>query len=203
MRIFGTILAGGQGRRLGGVDKALLRLGGETLLERAAGRLGPQVERLALSANGPEAAYRAAGLAREDAVLPDPPPGDLGPLAGVLAGLDWAGAGGADWLVTAAVDTPFLPCDLVPRLLLTVETAGTAGMAMAASGGRRHPTAALWPVALRDELAAELAGGLRKLGAFGAARGAALAEFATGPGPDPFFNINTAEDLAAAGAALR
>ncbi|ARC89288.1 molybdenum cofactor guanylyltransferase MobA [Rhodovulum sp. MB263] len=201
MRIFGTILAGGQGRRLGGVDKALLRLGDETLLARAVARLGPQVEMLALSANGPEAAYRAAGLGREDAVLPDPPPGDQGPLAGVLAGLDWARAGGADWLVTAAVDTPFLPCDLVPRLLLAAETAGT-GMAIAASGGRRHPTAALWPVGFREALAAELAGGLRRLGAFGVARGAALAEFPVGPGPDPFFNINTAGDLASAGAAL-
>ena len=118
MRIFGVILAGGTGRRMGGTDKALLRLGGRTLLSRAIERLEPQVEQLALSANG-EAARFGGALP----VLPDA--GGAGPLAGVLAALDWAAPLGATAVVSVAVDTPFFPGDLVPQLLLAAETEHT------------------------------------------------------------------------------
>ncbi|TCP44486.1 molybdenum cofactor guanylyltransferase MobA [Rhodovulum marinum] len=194
MRVVGLILAGGGGRRMGGADKALIRLGGETLLTRVAARLAPQVDALALSANGPAGAYADAGLP----VLPDAPPGDRGPLAGVLAGLDWAAGQGADALVTAAVDTPFLPRDMVARLL-----ANGAPLAVAESGGRVHPTAALWPVALRAELRAALDRGERRVGGFAQVQGAARVGFGPGAdGIDPFFNINTPEDLARAERAL-
>ncbi|TCO71156.1 molybdenum cofactor guanylyltransferase MobA [Rhodovulum euryhalinum] len=193
MKVVGVILAGGRGRRLGGADKALVRLAGETLLVRVAARFAPQVAALALSANGPASAYAAAGLP----VLPDAPPDDRGPLAGVLAGLDWAAAEGAEALATVAVDTPFLPLDLVARLVDS-----GAPLAMAESGGRRHPTAALWPVAVRQALSAALDRGDRRLGDVAESLGA-VAVAVDGDGIDPFFNINTAEDLALAEAVLR
>ncbi|TCM83475.1 molybdenum cofactor guanylyltransferase MobA [Rhodovulum steppense] len=194
MRVVGVILAGGRGRRMGGVDKALIRLGGTTLLARVAARLGPQVAALALSANGLAEDYAEARLP----VLADPPPGNLGPLAGVLAGLDWAAEEGAEAVATAAVDTPFLPADLVARLV----AAAGGGLAVAASCGRMHPTAALWPVGLREELRAALARGERRLGGFAHAKGAVTAGFEA-EGIDPFFNINTPDDLALAEAALQ
>ncbi|MGR3434014.1 MAG: molybdenum cofactor guanylyltransferase MobA [Shimia sp.] len=190
----GVILAGGQARRMGGGDKALLRLGGRTLLDHVIDRLAPQVDGLALNANGDPARFAAWGLP----VLHDPLPGFLGPLAGVLAGLDRARARGATHIVTAAADTPFLPADLVPRLLLAVETEARP-IALAATDGL-HPTFGLWPVALADPLRAALEGGTRKVLAFTDAHGAATATF---PAPclDPFFNVNTPDDLAAAEAA--
>lgn len=185
----GVILAGGQARRMGGGDKALVRLGGRSLLDHVAGRIGPQVARLALNANGDAARFVGAGLP----VLPDPVVGYPGPLAGVLAALDWAVAAGVPHVVTVACDTPFLPCDLVPRLILAAD----GGPAVAGSGGRLHPTAALWPVALRAPLARALAEGEARVGHWAMAQGAAVAEFAPGP-PDPFLNLNTPADLAAA-----
>ncbi|MCO8143996.1 molybdenum cofactor guanylyltransferase MobA [Rhodovulum tesquicola] len=193
MQVVGVILAGGQGRRMGGVDKALIRLGGTTFLARVAARLGPQVAAMALSANGPVEDYAEARLP----VLADPPPGDLGPLAGVLAGLDWAAEAGADAVATVAVDTPFLPVDLVARL----GTAAGGELAVAASGGRMHPTAALWPVGLRAEVCAALARGERRLGGFAHIMRAVTVGFEA-EGIDPFFNINTPDDLALAEAAL-
>ncbi len=189
MRIFGIILAGGQGRRMGGADKALLPLAGRPLIGHVIARLQPQVAALALSANGDPARFAAFGLP----VLADDD--SRGPLSGVLAGLDWARRGGATALVSLAVDTPFVPGDLVPRLCLAAEASAT-GSAIAHSGGRDHPTAALWPVALADALAAFLASGEkpRVLG-FAEAQGAARAEFADARG---FANLNTPADLAAA-----
>ena len=192
----GVILAGGLARRMGGGDKGLLSLGGETILARVAGRLGPQVAALALNANGDAGRFAAFGLP----VLADPVEGHPGPLAGVLAGLDWAKGQGAGAIVTAAADTPFLPCDLVPRLLAAAEDAGT-GLALAATADGRQPTFGLWPVALRDDLAAALDGGTRKIVAWTDAHGAATAEFAS-DGLDPFFNVNTPDDLARAEAML-
>lgn len=191
MRIFGTVLCGGAGRRMGGADKALLRLAGQPLVTHAQDRLEPQVERLALSANGDPARLGFTGLP----VLADPL--GAGPLAGVLAALDWAAPLGADAVVSVPVDTPFLPGDLVPRLWL----AGDGGLAVARCGDRLHPTCALWPVALREALRSALAAGAFKVMAFAATHAAAEAPFPGGD-PDPFLNLNTPEDLARAEAAL-
>ncbi len=186
----GVILAGGQARRMGGGDKALLCVGGVTLLDHVRGRLGPQVADMALNANG-DAARFGAGLP----VLPDPVAGFVGPLAGVLAGLDWAASLGARHVVSAAADTPFLPCDLVPRLLDAAEAAGTP-IALAASGDppRLQPTFGLWPVALRDDLRAALMAGTRKILDWTDRHGAASAVWPATPF-DPFFNVNRPEDL--------
>lgn len=192
MRIFGVILAGGTGRRFGGADKALLVLGGETLIARSVARLCPQVEDLVISANGDPARFAAPRLP----VLPDERA--QGPLSGVLAALDRAAGQGAQAVVSVAVDTPFFPEDLVPRLLLAAETA-PEGVALAESGGRDHPTCALWPVALRDDLRATLARGEARLLGFADRHGAARAGFAD---DRAFLNANTPEDLARAAALL-
>lgn len=189
---FGVILAGGLATRMGGGDKGLLPLGRSTILGHVIDRLAPQVGALALNANGDPARFRHLGLP----VLPDSVEGHAGPLAGVLAGLDWATSRGADRIVTAAADTPFFPADLVPRLLLAAETGGRP-IALARTETGRHPTFGLWPVSLRDDLRAALAGGLRKVVLWTDRHGAATADFPT-VGLDPFFNVNTPEDLAEA-----
>lgn len=193
----GVILAGGQATRMGGGDKGLLRLGGQTLLSRVIDRLAPQVAGLGLNANGDPSRFAEFGLP----VLPDSVAGFPGPLAGVLAGLDWAAEQGADTIVTAAADTPFFPCDLVPRLLLAAEGMEHP-LALAAApdperGRARHPTFGLWPVALRDDLRAALAGGLRKVVLWTDAHDGREALFPA-DGIDPFFNVNTPADLARA-----
>ena len=194
MRIFGVILAGGQGQRMGGVDKAMVPLAGAPLLAHVIARLEPQVERLALSANGDAARFARFGLP----VLPDGP--GAGPLAGVLAALRWAAPLGATAVVSAPVDGPFLPGDLCPRLCLAAESA-PEGVAVAQAGGRLHPTFALWPVELAEPLAAFLMSGAKpKVMDFVAAHGATEARFAEGSG---FDNLNTPEDMARAEAILR
>lgn len=185
----GVILAGGQARRMGGGDKGLLPLGSGVLLDQVIGRLSPQVANLALNANGEAARFDRFGLP----VLPDTVAGFPGPLAGVLAGLDWARSQGANQIVTAAADTPFFPADLVPRLLLAAEEAG-AEIALAATENGRHPTFGLWPVALATDLRRALSSGVRKVVAWTDKHGAATAHFPTGA-IDPFFNVNTPEDL--------
>jgi molybdenum cofactor guanylyltransferase len=192
LRIFGVILAGGAARRMGGRDKALLPLAGRSLLAHAVDRLEPQVERLAISANG-DAARFGPGFV----VLPDD--SSQGPLSGILAALDWARALGATAVVSVAVDTPFVPADLVPRLCLAAE-GSDGGVAIAASGGADHPTFGLWPVGLRDALQAFLASGVKtRVMDFANAHGVARAVF----GDDRAFrNLNTPEDLAAAEALI-
>lgn len=189
----GVILAGGQATRMGGGDKGLLTLGGETLLARVIDRLSPQVDGLALNANGDAARFVDLDLP----VLSDSIDGFLGPLAGVLAGLDWAATQGADTIVTAAADTPFFPCDLVPQLLLRNEGM-VHPLVLAATpdpqrGTARHPTFGLWPVALRDDLRAALAGGLRKVILWTDQHSGREALF---PDENAFFNVNTPQDLA-------
>ena len=137
----GVILAGGLASRMGGGDKGLLPLGDSTILGHVVDRLSPQVSRLALNANGDPARFAALGLP----VLPDSVEGYAGPLAGVLAGLDWAAGEGASHLVTAAADTPFFPGDLVPRLIAAAEDQGKP-IALARTANGRHPTFCLWPV---------------------------------------------------------
>lgn len=194
MRIFGVILAGGTGRRMGGADKALLPFAGGTLISQVIARLEPQVEALALSANGDPARFAALGLP----VLADDTP--LGPLAGILAALSWAAPLGATAVLSAPVDGPFLPGDLAPRLCLAAENA-PKGLAIAAAAGRVHPTFGLWPVALADDLARFLASGAKpKVMDFATAQGAALAEFSDARA---FMNLNTADDVQRAEAMMK
>ncbi|PWK56344.1 molybdenum cofactor guanylyltransferase [Silicimonas algicola] len=192
MAPLGVILAGGLATRMGGGDKGLLPLGAGTILSQVIDRLGPQVGGLALNANGDPTRFADLGLP----VLSDSIEGYAGPLAGVLAGLDWAAGQGASHIVTAAADTPFLPADLVPRLLLAVEREGKP-IALATTENGRHPTFGLWPVVLRDDLRRALAEGVRKVVLWTDGHGTASAEFAVDRF-DPFFNVNTPEDLAEA-----
>ena len=192
MRIFGVILAGGAGRRMGGADKALLRVGGASLLSHAIARLEPQVERLALSANGDALRFAGFGLP----VLPDA--AVMGPLAGVLAALHWAAPLGASAVVTVAVDSPFFPGDLTPRLCLAAETA-PEGLALAMAA-KDHPTFAFWPVALAPALADFLNSGAKaRVMDFLAQHHAARARF---PDEAAFDNLNTPEDLTRAAALM-
>jgi molybdopterin-guanine dinucleotide biosynthesis protein A len=195
----GVILAGGAARRMGGGDKGRLAVGGVPIVARVVARLAPQVDRLALSANGDPGRWADMGMP----VLPDADPDRPGPLAGVLAGLDWAAATGCPHIVTAAADAPFAPPDLVPRLLAAAAPSGIA-LAATMEGDRtvHHPTFGLWPVALRDDLRAALAGGTRKVRAWTDRHGAGMALFPTEP-VDPFFNVNTPDDLARAEALAR
>lgn len=188
VRIFGVILAGGAARRMGGRDKALLSLGGRSLLSHVMARFEPQVESLAISANG-DAGRFDQGLA----VLADV--SSQGPLSGILAALDWAAPLGGTAVVSVAVDTPFFPADLVPRLCSAAE--GSAqGVALAASGGADHPTFGLWPVALRGDLRAFLASGAKtRVMTFAQDHAAARAVF---DDDGAFVNLNTPADLTAA-----
>jgi molybdopterin-guanine dinucleotide biosynthesis protein A len=198
MKIAGVILAGGLARRMGGGDKALLLLGGEPLLARVIARLRPQVEEIVLNANGDPARFARFGLP----VVPDTVKGFAGPLAGVLAGMRWAAARGHTHVASAAGDTPFFPADLVARL---AEAAGTGGqpIAMAATndperGLSEHPTFALWPVDLADDLEQALIHGqMRKIIVWSSRHGCARAVFDE-DGGFPFFNVNTPEDMVAA-----
>lgn len=198
----GVILAGGQATRMGGGDKGLLSLGDRTILDHVIARLGPQVGDLALNANGDPARFAATGLP----VLQDPLPGYPGPLVGVLAGLDWAASHGAQAIVTVAADTPFFPRDLVGRLqdatqdmaaplalAATPRGAGERTKSMSSSGLVRHPTFGLWPVALRHDLRDALENGLRKVVLWTEKHDGREVVFDTGN--EPFFNVNTPEDL--------
>lgn len=197
MTTLGVILAGGRATRMGGGDKALLDLRGQTLLAHVLTRLAPQVDGVALNANGDPARFVHLGLP----VLADSVTGHPGPLAGVLAGLDWAAGQGAEAIVTAAGDTPFFPADLVARLTAARDAAAVplvmAVTPRAGGGIDRHPTFGLWPVALREDLRAALGRGVRKVIAWTEPHGLAEALFADA-GPDPFFNVNTPADLDAA-----
>jgi molybdopterin-guanine dinucleotide biosynthesis protein A len=180
---------------MGGGDKILLRIGGATILERVLDRMRPQCARLILNANGDPARFAATGLP----VVPDSVPDFAGPLAGILAGLDWAAEHVPDieWIASVPGDCPFLPRDLVSRLHAARLTAN-APLACARSGEWRHPVVGLWPVRLRDDLRRALVDeGLRKIEIWTARYGVAIAEWPDQP-IDPFFNVNTPEDAAAA-----
>ncbi len=195
MTLPGVILAGGKATRMGGGDKGLKVVAGKRLLDHVIARLAPQCGALAINANGDAARFAEFGLP----VLPDSLPDHPGPLAGVLAGLDWAAELGAGAIVTVAADTPFFPADLVDRL---AAACGPSGLALAASPDEtgklwQHPTFGLWPVALRDDLRAALRDGLRKIVRWTDGHGAGTAVFPADPF-DPFFNINTPEDIVVA-----
>lgn len=190
-----VVLAGGLARRMGGGDKALITIGGQTILDRALARLAPQVDDIIINANGDPARFAATRLP----VIADSVPDFAGPLAGILAGLDWTAAHRPDiaWIVTVPGDCPFLPNNLVTRLHRARDESGQA-LACAKSGDWRHPVVGLWPVALRDDLRhALIREDLRKIEVWTARHGVALAEWPTTP-YDPFFNVNTPEDAAKA-----
>jgi len=192
---FGLVLAGGLARRMGGGDKALIHIGDKTILQRVLERLTPACAGVVLNANGDPTRFAAFGLP----VVADDVAGFAGPLAGILAGLDWvaAHAPGIEWLASAPGDCPFLPHDLVARLH-AARIAAKKPLACAQSGDWRHPVVGLWPVALRADLRhALVAEDLRKIEVWTARHGVALAEWPTTP-VDPFFNVNTPEDVAAA-----
>ncbi len=189
--VIGCILAGGLARRMGGGDKGLIRLGGRLVLDHVLDRLKPQVSQVMLNANGDPTRFAHYGLP----VVPDSVEGFAGPLAGVLAGLEWARDNTqAEWVATAATDTPFFPVDFVTRMLAAIEAAGT-DMACAASDGRHHPVFGLWPVRLAADLRHALVEeDIRKVDLWTARHKLVAVEFATQP-HDPFFNVNRPEDV--------
>ncbi|MBU6506071.1 MAG: molybdenum cofactor guanylyltransferase MobA [Alphaproteobacteria bacterium] len=197
--IAGVLLAGGLSRRMGGGDKSLRVLGGATILARVIARARPQVAALVLNANGDPARFREFGLP----VVSDSIPDFAGPLAGVLAGLDWAAVNvaGATHVASFATDAPFLPTDLVARLANAVKD-GRHDLACAASDGRSHPVFGLWPLDLREDLRAALHTGMRKVDQWTARHRLAVVDFPVQP-EDPFFNANTPEDLERAARSIR
>ncbi len=198
--VAGVLLAGGQSRRMGGGDKCLRPLAGKPILTHIIARARPQVAALVLNANGDPARFAGFGLP----VAADGIADFAGPLAGVLAGLDWAAENAPDCTHVAsfACDAPFFPRDLVTRFLAALE-AGGAELACAASAGRAHPVFGLWPLSLRGDLRrAMVEEGLRKVDVWTARHKLATVEFPLREGPqgdgDPFFNANRPEDLAEA-----
>lgn len=190
--VIGLILAGGLARRMGGGDKTLLTVGGKPILTRVVERLSPQCDTLVINANGDPARFAGYGLP----VVADPVGDYAGPLAGILAGLDWMAdhKPGATWLVSVAGDGPFLPPDLVARLLGACETQGTQ-LACAASGGFSHPVIGLWPVGLRLALREALLGEqMRKIDRWTARYTLSTVTWSSEP-VDPFFNANTQADI--------
>ena len=200
MNIVGLLLAGGQSRRMGGGDKSLRLLAGQTLLDHVIDRVKPQVAALVLNANGDPARFARFGLP----VVADSIADFAGPLAGILAGLDWTAANRPDcaFVVSLATDAPFLPTDLVARLVGGMNEAA-AELACAASSGQPHPVIGLWPVRLRDELRGALAEeGVRKVDVWTARYRLATVDFPV-TAIDPFFNANRPEDLDRAAALLQ
>jgi len=190
--IVGVLLAGGLSRRMGGGDKSLNDLDGRPLLAHVVERALPQVDTLILNANGDPARFGEYALP----VVADTVEGFVGPLAGVLTGQEWARdhAPDAQWVVTMATDTPFFPADLVARFKAAIEENG-ADMAMATSGGNRHPVFGMWPVGLADDLRHALTiDGVRKVLHWTDRFNLAQVDFPVQP-YDPFFNVNRQEDL--------
>jgi len=199
-KVAGVILAGGRSRRMGGGDKCLQPLQGRSLISHVITRARSQVDALAINANGDPGRFAEFELP----VVQDSVEGFAGPLAGVLAGLDWAAEAAPEsiWLTTFACDAPFFPHNLVVRLWAEAEEAG-ADLACAQSRGRDHPVFGLWPLALRDSLRAALVEeDIRKVDIFTARYKLAQVDFPDLASPwglvDPFFNANRPEDLAEA-----
>jgi molybdenum cofactor guanylyltransferase len=200
VKVIGLLLAGGQSRRMGGGDKTLRVLDGVSLLERVIERLRPQVDALVLNANGDPARFAEFALP----VVADSVPGFAGPLAGVLAGLDWAAVHRPDstFMASVATDAPFLPADLVARLA-AARQAAEADLACASSAGRAHPVFGFWPLRLREDLRRAIVDdGVRKVDEWTARHRLVTVPFADRP-IDPFFNANRPEDLQAAAALLK
>ena len=195
IKIPGVLLAGGLARRMGGGDKPMRRIGGRTILERVIARLKPQCDGLILNANGDPARFATFGLP----VIADGVADFPGPLAGILAALDWAAANRPDveLVLSAAADCPFLPRDLVSRLSGALGEQN-AELAVAASDGQSHPVIGLWSVGLREQLRhALVVEDVRKIDRWTARHVLATVTWPTTP-LDPFFNANTVEDIAEA-----
>ncbi|MEA2859961.1 MAG: molybdenum cofactor guanylyltransferase [Methylobacteriaceae bacterium] len=193
--VCGIILAGGLARRMGGGDKPLKTIAGKPILAHVIERLRPQCARLVLNANGDPARFASFGLP----VVADDVPDFAGPLAGILAGLDWIAANVPDCecAISVAGDTPFIPRDLVQRLQMA-RLNEASDIAVAASGGRTHPVIALWPIALRTELRRALTQeSERKIDRFTARYQVAEVSWPN-ESYDPFFNVNEAGDIEAA-----
>jgi molybdenum cofactor guanylyltransferase len=191
----GAVLAGGLARRLGGGDKSLRIVGGRTVIERLIDRLAPRVTRLIINANDDPTRFEGLGLPVVADCLPDHP----GPLAGVLTALEWIATTdpAIEWVVTVPGDAPFLPPDLVARLH-AARHREQAALACAGSLGRTHPVVGLWPVSIRQDLREAVSGqGIRRIDRFTGRYPCAVEQWATDP-VDPFFNVNTPEDLAEA-----
>jgi molybdopterin-guanine dinucleotide biosynthesis protein A len=193
----GLVLAGGLARRMGGGDKVRIKIGRSTILDRVLATLSGQCTDIIINANGDPERFADTSCT----VVPDNVPGFAGPLAGILAGLDWLAAqdNGIEWLVSVPGDCPFLPDDLVERLHEARRKMGAGvPLACARSGEWRHPVVGLWPLALRADLRKALVDeDLRKIEVWTARHGVAIAEWPVEP-IDPFFNVNTPEDAARA-----
>jgi molybdopterin-guanine dinucleotide biosynthesis protein A len=193
----GILLAGGQSRRMGGGDKCLLDLAGAPMLQRVIERLAPQVAALAINANGDPSRFKQFPLP----VIADTVTGYAGPLAGVLAGCRWSSRAipEARAIVTVSTDAPFVPLDLVQKLLEAVDGDPSSAIALASSGGNLHPVVGLWPVVLADDLESQLRAGVRKVLQWTARHRTVTVEFPFlrfhGRQIDPFFNANTPEEL--------
>ena len=197
--VAGVVLAGGLGRRMGGGDKCLRTLAGQPLIGHVIARARPQVAALLLNVNDSASATALSGFGLP--IAPDVVAGFAGPLAGILTAMRWAQASAPScrWLASFAADTPFFPCDLVVRLRAAVADDGArdgAAIACAASAGRSHPVFALWPVALAGDLeAAVTVENIRKIDAWTARYPVRQVSFGGEAGDDPFFNVNTPQDL--------
>jgi molybdenum cofactor guanylyltransferase len=191
----GVLLAGGLARRMGGGDKPMRTIGGRAILDRVIARLAPQCDGLIVNANGDPARFAAFGLP----VIADTVQDFPGPLAGILAALDWTAANRPDaaWVLSAAADCPFLPRDLVARLH-QARADEDAQLAVAASNGQSHPVIGLWSVSLREELRhALVVEDIRKIDRWTARYKLATVTWPAEP-LDPFFNANTMDDIAEA-----
>lgn len=189
MKVAGVILAGGLARRFGGGDKGLRDLAGRPMLDHVIERVSPQVAGLMINAGGEAARFASYGLP----VVADVLEGAQGPLAGILTGLEWAAGEGLEWLVSLPSDAPFLPCDLVDRLAAEIQAG--ADIAVARSAGRRHPVIAIWPVRLAADLRrAMIDEDMRKIDRWTPRFDTRHVDFESEP-VDPFFNVNSPEDL--------
>lgn len=191
---FGLVLAGGQARRMGGGDKARIKIGRSTIIDRVLATLSGQCTDIIINANGDPERFADTGCV----VVPDSVPDFAGPLAGILAGLDYLAAqdNGVEWLLSVPGDCPFLPDDLVERLHAARRERGAGvPLACARSGDWRHPVVGLWPLALREDLRKALIDeDLHKIEVWTARYGVAIADWPVEP-VDPFFNVNTPEDV--------
>ena len=193
----GIILAGGLSRRMGGGDKGLLMLGETSIIERVIDKILPQVGSLAININGDSSRFPDYKLP----IIPDSIKGYLGPLSGILAGMEWAFKNGNRYIATVAADTPFLPDDLIKRLHAMVRSKNlnigiAASRILSGDDVFIHPTFGIWEVALKDDLRDALANDTRKIMFWAKKFKLDYYYFDTSDKlSDPFFNINTPDDL--------